>query len=317
MKKKTFVEIFYKNAGYVAVVLISLVYITSSLIRIQQTGKTVGEIIATGVLSMIVGILINGIFRSIGIQRGESDERTVATENLHSETVDEIAPYIDQLDEYCESETKRETKKIRCKILAREGLSYNECFDDDGVSKEPRLDASAKKIYRKKMKAYKKAVNLSIKPLTASNLTAEGANADDPFNFGKTKKQYTSGQNATDLVIRAIMAIVFGYFGVTLVSEVDVASIIWSTLQIIMYVAGGVMQMYMSCMWLVNDYRHNKIRKIDILQKFKAYAEARTQDGRVDPCRAATLLSHCDISPQRGITSPTEEGNREECIENG
>ena len=112
------------------------------------------------------------------------------------------------------------------------------------------------------------------------------------------------------------MAIVFGYFGVTLVSEVDVASIIWNTLQIIMYIAGGIMQMYMSCMWLVNDYRHNKIRKIDILQKFKAYAESKIQDGRGDPCRAATLLSHCDISPQRGITSPTKECMGEEYKEN-
>ena len=276
MKKNAFVELFFKNAGYFAVAFISIAYIASSLILISKTGRTVGEILATGALSMIVGILINGIFRSLGIQKGEGDERTVATENLHSKTVDEIVPYIDKLDSYCEEETKKATERIRRKMLARECLSYEECFDEKGVSREFTSDKNAKKRYKKRYKIYKKAVNLSIKPLTSSNLTAEGVNADDPFNFGKTKKQYTAGHNTTDLVIRAAMAIIFGYFGVSLVTKVDVATIIWNTLQIVMYIAGGIMQMYMSYLWVVNDYRHNKIRKIDILQKFKLLMEGQT-----------------------------------------
>ena len=34
-KKKAFIELFFKNAGYIAVVLISLIYIASSLILIS------------------------------------------------------------------------------------------------------------------------------------------------------------------------------------------------------------------------------------------------------------------------------------------
>jgi hypothetical protein len=41
MKKNNFAEIFYKNAGYIVVVLISLVYVASSLIMISKTGKSV------------------------------------------------------------------------------------------------------------------------------------------------------------------------------------------------------------------------------------------------------------------------------------
>ncbi len=270
MNKNTFREIFYKSAGYLAVLLISVGYITYSLINISQTGKTVGEIIASGVLSMIVGLLINGIFRSIGIQRGENDDRTIATETLHSKTVDDIAPHFDKLDSYCENETSKTVERIRRKMLARECLRYEDYFDENGVSLEFKADKNAKKSYKRKLKAYKKAVNLSIKPLTASNLTAEGASADDPYNFGKTKKQYTSGHNATDIVTRVIMAVVFGYFGVSLASEINLATIIWNSLQIVMYITGGIVQMYMSFSFVVNDYRHNKIRKIDILQKFKA-----------------------------------------------
>jgi hypothetical protein len=43
MKKNNFTEMFYKNAGYIVVVLISLVYVASSLINISKSGKTVDE----------------------------------------------------------------------------------------------------------------------------------------------------------------------------------------------------------------------------------------------------------------------------------
>ena len=271
-KKKAFIELFYKNAGYVAVVLISLIYIASSLILISKTGKSVYEIIATGALSMVVGILITGIFRSIGIQRGDADERTVATDRLHSETVESVIQYVDLLDSFCEVENERALKSLRARILAKEGLKYDECFDERGVSLPLSADENAKN-YKRKVRAYNKAVNLKIKPLVASNLTAEGANTEDPFNFGKTKKQYTAQGSTSDIVTRAIMAIVFGYFGVAFASEINFGAIIWNTLQVIMYICSGVMQMHSSYIWVVNDYRYAKIRKIDLLDKFRIYAE--------------------------------------------
>ena len=92
MKKSTFFDIFYKNAGYFAVLLISLVYIGGSFILISKTGKSVYEILATGTLSMLVGLLINGVFRSIGIERGDQDEKMQKTSKLYSDAVIDIVP---------------------------------------------------------------------------------------------------------------------------------------------------------------------------------------------------------------------------------
>lgn len=279
--KKNFAEIFYKNAGYVVVALISIVYIASSLILIEKTGKSVPEIIGTGVLSMIVGLLINGVFRSLGIRKGDENEKTISTNNLHAKMVDDISPYIDKLDEFCEHETKKALQNVRTKILAREGLKYSDHFDSDGVAKNvrytikegmPRAEAKAIKA---KGKAFKRAIRAKIKPLLASNLTSDGVKADNPFDFGKSKKQFTSQKNASDAVIRVLMALIFGYFGVSLTSDINVASLIWNSLQIIMYVCGGVIQMYNSFSWVVDDYRQSVIKKIDILQKFKVYSETK------------------------------------------
>lgn len=321
MKKNNFTEMFYKNAGYIVVVLISLVYVASSLINISKSGRTVYEIIGSGVLSLIVGIMINGVFRSMGVRRGDEDERTIATNELHAKAVEEVSPYIDKLDEFCQNENKRVLREIRTRILAREGMKYSDYFDEEGNANgkckmqndtvgchhkrneaEPnesmqeklhlehgyldcaRYDRTSeenarvgwglaptetKNSEKAKLRAYKKALRVKLKPLVSSNLTSDGVKANDPFDFGKSKREFTTQRNASDIVIKLLMAIIFGYFGVSLASEVNLASIIWNGLQIVLYVTGGVIQMYNSYMWVVDDYRGSVIKKIDYLQKFK------------------------------------------------
>lgn len=294
MKKNSFTETFYKNAGYFVVVLISLVYIASSLINISKSGKSVYEIIGAGVLSLIVGIMINGVFRSVGVRRGDEDERTVATNELHAKTVEEISPYIDNLDEFCQRENKRALKEIRTRILAREGMKYSEFFDSEGnaiknakftmqnaKSDMPSLgekgdrgavdeESIVSRNEKLRRRTYYKALRVKLKPLMASNLTSDGVKENNPFDFGKSKREYTARRSASDAIIKVLMAIIFGYFGVSLASEINVASIIWNGLQIVLYVTGGVIQMYNSYMWVVDDYRGSVIKKIDYLQKFKS-----------------------------------------------
>lgn len=268
MKKNSFTEMFYRNAGYFGVALISLVYVASGLVSISKTGKSLWEILATGTLSLIVGIMINGIFRSIGIRRGDEDERTQSTAALHSRAVDEITPYIDRLDSFCREENERALKDIRSRILAREGLKYTDFFDGEGAI----LKDSSPPLEKQKRKVYYKALRVKIKPLSPSHLTTDGSRADNPFDFGKSKREYTSGKGAGDILIKLLMAVIFGYFGVTLTGYVDTATIIWNSLQIVLYITGGVIQMYSSYMWVLDDYRFGIIKKIDYLQKFKAYA---------------------------------------------
>ncbi len=273
MKKNGFTEFLYKNAGYLAVALISVVYITSSLVKISTTEKTVIEIIGTGILSFIVGFLINSAFRSIGVRKGDESEKMISTVKLHGEAVEEIVPYIDRLDEFCDNENKNALFKIRQKILSSAGLRYDDCFDENGIAKEITIDCKNKDIREEKEKAYSKAIKVKIKPLLASNLTSDGVSEDNPFDFCKSKKQFTAQKNTFDIISRVLLAIIVGYFGVTFVSDADYATVIWNAMQIVMYIFGGVIQMYASYSWIVDDYRQSIIKKIDYLQKFKIFAE--------------------------------------------
>ena len=288
MKKNSFTEMLYKNAGYLAVLLISLAYVISSLVTISKTGKSAIEIIGTSILSFIVGTLITSAFRSIGVRKGDESEIMISTNKFHDKTVEEITPYINRLDEYCEEENVQALKKIRTKILAKAGLKYDDCFDKNGVALEITIDCEnessqqnvsrkkkreTKKKIRRKKNAYNKAMHLKLKPLLSSNLTSDGVNADNPFDFGSSKKTYTAQKNITGTFSRVLTAIIVGYFSVSFATNIDYATLIWNSLQIVMYIVGGVIQMYASYNWIVDDYRQSIIKKIDYLQKFKIWAE--------------------------------------------
>ena len=141
---------------------------------------------------------------------------------------------------------------------------------DRATVDEESISSRNEKLRRR---AYHKALHVKLKPLLSSNLTSDGVRATDPFDFGKSKREYTARRNASDAIIKLLMAIIFGYFGVSLANEINVASIIWNGLQIILYITGGVIQMYNSYMWVVDDYRGSVIKKIDYLQKFKNYCQ--------------------------------------------
>ena len=280
MKKSNFLDLLFKNASYIAVVLISVAYVASSLVLISKTGRGVYEILGSGALSLIVGILINSTFRDLGIRRAEQDERTISTKALHEQTVEQITPFIDRLDGFCEKENERALKRIRARILLSAGLRYEDCFDERGATMD--LDSSllgADKTKNKRiLKAYKKAQAVRVKPLSSFLLTCDSTSYNNPYDFGKSKREFDMQRGASDIMTRVVMAIIFGYFGVSLVSEVNVATIIWNVLQIVMYVTSGIIGMYSSYSFIVDEHRTGIIKKIDVLQKFKLYVDKNPQD---------------------------------------
>lgn len=274
MKRSSFLDLLFKNSSYIAVALISLIYIASSLVLISKTGRSVYEILGTGALSLMVGVLINSSFRSMGIRRGEADERTISTRESHAHMVEEITPFIDRLDEFCERENALILRRIRSRILLSVGLKYENCFDENGAVKDLDITSCADKTKAKRiLRAYKKAQNVKIKPLSPFLLTCDSTDYNNPYDFGKTKREFDAERGMSDVVLRLIMALIFGYFGVTLASEINLASIIWNTLQIVMYITSGIVGMYSCYSFIVDEHRAGVLKKIDVLQKFKLYVD--------------------------------------------
>lgn len=272
-KTRDFIQ---KNIGYISVALVCIVYIAASFIIIGKSGKTIEQIIADGFIAFALGFTINRIFDTQGIINGERDERYIATLKLHSEMIDKVSPHIDMLSDWCEIQNKANLKLQRTRILATEGLKYDDYFDDEGNAKgyeytEKKLPKNLQKIEDAKISCYRKAVKLKLTPLSAGELTSEGSKANDTYDFGRTKAQYEKEASVSDIVSKVIVAFIFGYFGVSFIATLDMANLIWHCLQVAMFIGMGAITMYKSFTFITDEYRGRIIKKINNLEMFYNY----------------------------------------------
>lgn len=270
-------DFFRQNIGYFVVAFISVVYIATAVITIDETGKTISQIIADGTIAFLLGLFINRVFDLQGMMNGEREEKVIATKQLHGEMVMRISPNIEKLDDWCEIENKKNYRVQRTKILARAGLKYEDCFDENGVAKQFKVDKEKmqdKYLRRQELKRlalYNKAVNLKLTALSAGELTSEGGKQQDPYYFGRTKAQYEASRSIMDIISKIGIAVIIGYYGVGLIEEFSYATLIWNTLQVGLFLVMGVIKMYQAYAFITDEFRGRIIKKIDNLQKFENY----------------------------------------------
>jgi hypothetical protein len=125
-------DFFRQNIGYFVVAAVCAVYIATALITIDKTGKTVEQIIADSAIVFCLGVFINRVFDLQGMMNGDRDEKVQTTMAVHGETVVKISPYIDKLDDWCKLKNEENLKIQRTRILATEGLRYDDYFNADG-----------------------------------------------------------------------------------------------------------------------------------------------------------------------------------------
>ena len=110
------------NMGYIAVAFVCAVYAMTSFIRIDDTGKTILQIILDGAITFFLGITVNSILKMQGILKGEGCEIYQSTLLEHGKIVEKITPKIDKLEPWCEKMNAQALKNQRVKYLASVGL---------------------------------------------------------------------------------------------------------------------------------------------------------------------------------------------------
>ena len=273
-------DFFKQNIGYFIVALVSIVYIATAFITVDETGKTIGEIIADTAVVFFLGLFINRVFDLQGMMNGDRDERVQMAIVTHGETVVKISPYIDRLDEWCKLKNEENLKVQRTRVLASEGMRYEDYFNEDGSAKDfiPDEEKLKNKTLRKTEKArircFKKALHLKLTPITAGALTNEGGKKQDPYNFGRTKGQYETQTSVRDIITKICIAGIFGYYGVRLIQDFNYATLIWNGLQVVIFLIMGCIKMYNSFMFVTGEYRTRIVNKTNNLEMFHNYIQS-------------------------------------------
>lgn len=266
-KTKDFLKL---NLFFVVVAIASLVYIVRGFVEIVETGKTIGEIIADGLVSALFGFFISKLLSLQGMAKGEIDPQVVKTNALHAETVEKISPKIYLLDEWCENKNREARKTAQCKILATAGITYEEFFKGlyRVISPEGDDFVVESDLSKEKKRAIKKARRVSLTPLSASALTSDGGAKNDPYYLGMEKREYSFRRDGRQLIGKIMCGVLFGFYGVKLISDFNVANLIWTAIQVALFLIMGVIAYLQAYFFIVDEYRHRVIKKIDNLEKF-------------------------------------------------
>ena len=260
--------------GYFTVTMVSAVYIATAFVTIDKTNKTIGQIIADGVLYFIFGILKNRVLDIQGLMNGEKDPKVVATMTTYGNLVDRVTPFFDKLTDWCDAKNAIALRNARMKFLAIHGMNYKTYFSQEGeLLGFPFLEDPKNKLQikdeKKRYKNYIKCLNLKLTPLTPAALTSDGGRSDDPYYFGRSKQEYEKRSLFSDLISKIVLALIVGYYGVQLVQDFSFANLIWTLLQVVLILITGALKMMQSYWFVTDEHRASIIKKIGVLQMFE------------------------------------------------
>lgn len=281
-------DFFFRNLSFLVIAAMSGIYLVRGLVQVGMTGKGIEQIVVDSFVSFIFGYGTSVLMGAQGMQRGEATKTVQDTLKYHGRTVLAISDHINELEAWCGRKTDDALLVQRQRILALAGIKMDD-FDNYFIHKQVPPELAVHKpdpdggqltqeqqrenwraLPRNKRKAIYRAMHKRITPLTVSALTtdAEGRTAHDPYYFGQTKAAHKSMQGVTKLTSRAMTALAFGYFTVSLATDWNVSKLVWEAIQIGSYILWGVVTLMMNYFWVTDTYRSRVVRKINILEAF-------------------------------------------------
>ncbi|MBE6588818.1 MAG: hypothetical protein E7643_01445 [Ruminococcaceae bacterium] len=266
-------EVLRNYIGYLSVGLVCLSYIATSFVTIGETGKGIGEILADGVVAFLLGIMINRMFDAQGLRNGDRDARVCIASERHARIAERVAPCLDELDEWCEIKNREALARARRQYLSRHGMRYTDYFMEDGTPYAylPRRGGGLRARREELLRhiRFRRAAAIRLTRLSAGLLISDTGNPDDPYYLGRSKTEYTRESSRRDFLTKLFTAILFGYYGVSLLGSFSPADLIWTLFQVGIFLLMGGVKMEQSYLYVTDEYRARMTKKADILRMFE------------------------------------------------
>ena len=287
------------NLGYAAIALLAATYIGTAIMTWKTADKGISDIIADGFTYLLLCVALDRMFTMQGLMNGERDPLVQGTRKEHASAVDAIKPYMNYLDAWCVAKTREALKTARERLLMREGMSYAHYFDAEGKATGFREHAMPRELYphdgdtpwearercrrrrdfereeRARYRCYTAAVRMNVTPLVSGALTGITFHKDDPFNFGVSKGEYENRQTWKSTLWHIVTAALFGYYSVDLIEQFSYEVLILRVFQVALAIGFGAFKQHSSFVFVTERQRGETIHKIDVLQMFYAYMQAK------------------------------------------
>lgn len=251
-------DFFKRNIYNFILVVVSFVFIFKDIIQIEETGKSVLEIVADSVISFVMAMTFNIILGKKGIISAQKLQSYADCMVTYSEEIEKTNDKIEYLEDFCEYKNNNKLKLIQKRILTKVCINYEDYVN--GKLEMYNLNKDQKK-------ALKKVKKISFHYLTPENLLSE---TDTRYEKGKkdmTLSEFEKSQNFQDTISKIVCALIFGYFGVSGLTG-GWAEIIWGSIQIGLWLIMGLCKYVQNYSYVKDVYQQKIYRKINLLIEF-------------------------------------------------
>ena len=112
------------------------------------------------------------------------------------------------------------------------------------------------------------AAGLHLTRLSAGLLISDAGDPADPYRMGRSKREYRRESGRGDVLSKLLTALLFGCYGVSLLQSFSVAELVWTLLQLGLFLTMGSIRMERSYLYVVDEYRGRMQKKGDVLTMF-------------------------------------------------
>lgn len=271
---------FMKSYAYTMVAFaISLAYVFIGYIRIDRTGKTIWQIVADGFTLFCLAIIVDMLFGAQGIQTGRATEPLKEAESRYRSILLRVRSMADKLQAFCEKKNRDALKTARTQILLEKGYRYTDHFEEDGAIKPfPNVENEDKKERKRRWRAFRKARDFKVTMLTIPLLATDESDAKDPNAMGRSITRFMTAATEKNAVKRIMFSFVCGFFGVEILRDASVETLIFTIFKVATILGFGTMKFIKSKLYITGEYRDRVETKTRLLEEFEAWDKGEQDD---------------------------------------
>lgn len=251
---------------YIAIFVVSVIYIFQGFFELVQKDTTVLDILGNIALSVIVGLIITSSLNLSGLKDGANDDKFVASMKAYGEAKNRSTQYFDKLSSWCNYKNEQDLEYKKKDIIQSAGLSWK-------GFKVGYYDTHTDKLTEEQKKALNDAKKCQIARIKSDELLSDlpKQSVFNPNNkFGEDKEDYQRKEFVIDLITRVGMAIVCGMYVLQpIISEEALGNILWNSCQTMLWISFGIIKYFNAKSFMIDEYRHSHIiLKTEYLNEF-------------------------------------------------
>lgn len=258
--------------GFIGVFLVALTYFFWGFLDLQESGKSIQDILVDSTITLALGLSISFLMRTQGILWGMLSDIVLSVLETFGLTVKSARPHFKYGVRFVRLKNKEALEDVRRQTLDRVGLEYDKYFKDGkyiGCLLRPtaEMNKDERAFVRVQNTAIKDCLRTKITMLSWQDVISDNGKANDPNYLGGDVKRFMASTSIKNILSSLVLTLVFSYYTYELFQNFRWEDLYWKAIQVLTFTVLGFVTLYFSYMFITTDYRSRKTKQINLLEE--------------------------------------------------